>query len=206
MKKIILFIIPLLFNGLLMAQSPKVIAEGSVTFTITVSGGTGNTLNNATKIFYIKGKQTRVDINSSAFKQSVIYDNNAGTAVILREIGEDKYISRLDADKWKEQNKQYDSMSITLTNETKTIAGYECKKAIAKQKNGNVFTMYYATAVIPSASENPYQFKNIPGLVLEYESQPEGTTQKITYTATKVSLNPVPLALFDVPVKGYRIL
>lgn len=206
MKKIILFIIPLLFCISVMAQSPKIIAEGAVTFTITVSGGGGNTLNNATKIFYIKGKQTRVDITSSAFKQSIIYDNNTGTAVILRELGQDKYISKLDAEKWKEHNKQYDSMVVTLTDETKIIAGYECKKAVAKQKNGTVFIMYYATAIIPSASENPYQFKNIPGLVLEYESQSEGTAQKITYTATKVNLNPVPLALFDVPVKGYRIL
>jgi len=206
MKQILPFFISLLFSLPLMAQTQRVIAEGTVTFTITVTGGKDNTMNNSVKTFYIKGKQTRVDITSSAFKQSVIYDNNTGTAVILREIGADKYISKLDADKWKEQNKQYDGMTVTLTDETKTILGYECKKAIAKQNNGNVFTMYYATTIIPSASENPYQFKNIPGFVLEYESQPEGGAQKITYTATKINLNPVPVALFDVPVKGYRVL
>ncbi|WP_153799386.1 GLPGLI family protein [Foetidibacter luteolus] len=205
MKKLFLFIVPVLASLNLYAQ-PKVVAECTVNFTITVTGEGSSPLNNAAKTLYIKGRQSRVDIVAPSFKQSVIYDNNADVAVILREIGNDKYISTLDSVKWKEQNKQYDGMTVALTNETKTILGYECKKAIATLKNGNVFTMYYATAITPSATENPYQFKNLPGFVLEYESQPEGSKQKITYTANKINLNPVPVATFEIPTKGYRIL
>ena len=194
------------FTSSIFAQFQKIVAEGTVTFSINVTGSENSSLNNATKTFYVKGKLTRVDITSSAFKQSVIYDNNTGKAVILREIGDNKYITQLDADKWKEKNKQYEGMSVQLTDETKTILGYDCKKAIATLKNGKVFTMFYAPAIMPSASENPYQFKNIPGFVLEYEAQAEGTAQKIVYSATNISFNPVPAALFDIPVKGYRVL
>ena len=42
-------------------------------------------------------------------------------------------------------------------------------------------------------------------LVLEYEAK-DGYTQKITYTATKISLNPVSAAKFDIPTQGYRLL
>jgi len=206
MKKFILSTVPFLIGSFLFAQSPQIVAECTVSFTISVSGGSQNAMNNAAKTLFIKGRQARVDIAGPSFKQSVIYDNNTGIAVILREIGGNKYISTLDSSKWKDQNKQYDGMSLTLTSETKTILGYECKKAIAKLKNGNTFSMYYATAIKPSATENPYQFKDLPGFVLEYESEKEGSTQKVTYTANKINLNPVPVATFEIPSKGYRIL
>ncbi len=189
-----------------MAQTQKVVADCTITFSITVEGKKDPVFENAIKTLYLKGKLTRTDLESPSFNQSVIYDNNTGVAVVLKEIGANKYITTLSETAFKEQNERYEGMELSFENETKTILGYECKKAIAKLKDGTIFSLFYATAIIPSALENPYQFKNIPGFVLEYETEGKGKEGKIIYTATKINLSPVPASRFEVPSKGYRVL
>ena len=66
--------------------------------------------------------------------------------------------------------------------------------------------MYYTTAIAPSTQENPYQFKNIPGFVLQYQSQLEGSNKLIIFKAVKMDLSPVPMSKFDIPKSGYRVL
>jgi hypothetical protein len=58
---------------------------------------------------------------------------------------------------------------------------------------------------MPSVTENIFQFKDVPGLILEYESTIKDN-QKITYTATQIDFNPVPLAQFELPKEEYRVL
>lgn len=96
-------------------------------------------------------------------------------------------------------------MTIAYSGETKNILGFECKRAVLRLKNGTTFSLYYATNIIPSVREFQYEFKDIPGFVLEYESM-EGENKKITYTATKVNISPVPVSKFEIPTSGYRII
>jgi hypothetical protein len=65
--------------------------------------------------------------------------------------------------------------------------------------------LYYATNIAPSVKEFEYQFKDVPGFVLEYESQ-EQEGKKVRYVANKINLSPVLSTKFDIPVSGYRIL
>ena len=64
----------------------------------------------------------------------------------------------------------------------------------------------YALSIIPSNNMFEYQFKDIPGFPLEYETQSEDGKTRVRYTATKISLTPVPVAKFDIPKTGYRVL
>lgn len=205
-----LFIALLLSMNLVYGQSQKVVADCTVTFSVTVNetGATGTSamFNNAIKTLYIKGNDVRSDIESSSFVQSTIWNGKTSSAVILREISGNKYMTVLDAAKWKEQNKKYDGMKVTLTNETKTILGYVCKKAIATLADGSALNVFYAPEIIPSSNENDYQFKDIPGFALEYEAEIEKGKSKITFTATKFNLSPVPAAKFEIPKSGYKIL
>ena len=115
-------------------------------------------------------------------------------------------MTRLDNSKWVAENKKYEGMTVSLSGtETKTILGYECKKGVIQMKDGSVFILYYATAIVPSVKEFEYQFKDIPGFVLEFESQ-ETDSKKIKYTATKINLSPVQASRFDIPTSGYRLL
>ena len=42
-------------------------------------------------------------------------------------------------------------------------------KVVANLKDGSTFNVYYAPSIIPSNMEYEYQFKDLPGFVLEYE-------------------------------------
>jgi GLPGLI family protein len=123
----------------------------------------------------------------------------------MRELGANKFMTKLDNKAWANQNSKYTGMVITYLDEVKQILGYECKKAILQLNDGNTFSVYYATAITPSVREFEFQFKDIPGFVLEYETV-EGKGEKITFTATKINLNPVPASKFDIPTSGYRLL
>lgn len=56
-----------------------------------------------------------------------------------------------------------------------------------------------------AVNENAYQFKGIPGFVLEYEAQTEKGS-KVQLTATLINLSPVPASKFQIPQTGYRML
>lgn len=192
------------------AQS-RVVAECTVNYSITISNEAQvdkdavALLKQTNKVVYIKGNNSRSDLISPSFTQSLIYNKATGNAVILREIGANKFLTKLDQSMWKKQNDKFADMLIQYTNEGKTILGYKCKRAIMQLKDGSTFSVFYASSITPSVREFEYQFKDIPGFVLEYEAK-DGYTQKITFTATKISLNPVSAARFDIPTSDYRVL
>jgi GLPGLI family protein len=189
----------------------RVVAECTVMFKITLDDGivdkdVSNSISKSAKTVYIKGNDSRVDLVSPAIQQSVIYDKTQNTAVVLREFGTNKFMNRLNKEQWVTANKQYQGMAISLVNETKTILGYECKKAMITLKDGTVFSLYYATAIIPSVKEFEYQFKDVPGFVLEYQIKESGDNTLVNYRAEKISLSPVLASKFDIPTSGYRIM
>jgi GLPGLI family protein len=207
MQKTLLLILS--FLVFFTATSQNQVVVGDCTVIYSISGGDASTnknLQGASKIFYLKGKLSRVDLTSNDFKQSIIYDAKSGGAVILKEVGSEKYKSVYTAEQWKNENKRFEGYKITPTNEKKTILGYDCKKITVTLKDGSTYNMYCAVAIMPSVSENPYQFKDMPGFVLEYEMSSGSSSAKITYTATMINFNPVPASKFEVPTSGYRLL
>lgn len=209
MKKII-GVFVLLISLITVSAQQRVVAECTITYGINIDDTKANndaiaSLKSSSKTVYIKGMNSRTDLTSPTFMQSMIYQKNSGTAVILREFGANKFMTKLDPEKWKEENKKFDGMRIEATTETKSIIGYECKKVNLVMANGSTFSVYYTPSIAPSVKEFEYQFKDIPGLVLESESiDAEGN--KIRYTAKQINFNPVPPSKFDIPTSGYRIL
>ena len=189
----------------------RVVAECTVTYAITVNNESAfdkdalTLLKQSVKTVYIKGNHSRSDLISPSFSQSLIYNKASGEAAILREIGANKFLTKMNAAQWIQQNDKFADATIQYTEERKAILGYDCKKAIIQLKDGSTFSVFYASNIVPSVKEFEYQFKDIPGFVLEYEAR-DGYTQKIIYTATNVNLNPVPGGRFDIPTTGYRLL
>ncbi len=199
-----IWILIVLFAGRLHAQ--KMVAECTIEFKVEVKNNNVVKGGTSSRFQYLKGKRVRIDMTTDAFTQKEIYDLNSGAAVILKEVGSNKYMSHLTREKWMQQFEKFKGIKPTPVAATKTILGYECKKAYAMLDDDVKFTIYYTTAIVPSASENPYLADAVPGFILEYEMSNEKTKNNITYTATKISFSPVPNALFDIPTSGYRIL
>ena len=211
MKNYILFFLACNVSLTLFAQNPKLISDCSVVYTVKLQNGNANpqltkAMEGATKIIYLRASKIRSDLTTSSFLQTALQDSKSDTTVILRELGNNKYISFITEKRKKELYKKYDGMQFVKTNERKTILGYDCVKTVAKLLDGSTFNIYYTESIVPSNKQFEYQFKDIPGFVLEYEAPLEDSKTIVNYSASKITLLPVPIAKFDVPMSGYRVL
>src|SRR5687767_13023719 len=131
----------------------KVVTECTVDFNVVLGDGTTSSEPSSSLVLYIKGQQSRLDFISPSFKQVKYYDARTRSAVILQDLGATKVRRDLDSAKWKKLNEKYDSITISFSEEKKTILGYECKKANIVLRNGTTYSLFYATDIIPSTKE-----------------------------------------------------
>ncbi len=206
-KSLILFVLLLFFIVPLFAQ--KKFSEGSIVYNVVVNTNDPNPkladgFDGATNTIYIKGKLTRSELVSVFGTQSTIIDGRTGNVDVLKEYGEKKYRISMTPSDWIEANQKYDSVTFTYQDEYKIIAGYNCRKAIGKLKNGESFIVYYTTELIPENQNFQYSNRTLPGLALEYESNLG--KNKVIFSASKISFDPVPASKFDLPKTGFRIM
>jgi GLPGLI family protein len=187
----------------------KTISEGTLVYDIVIQSGNkepqmADALDGGTVTVYVKGVQSRSDMVSALGKETTIHDAKTGSAVILKEYSGQKLMITLTKENWEQKNKSYSDIKFETTNETKTIAGYQCKKAVAKLANGRSFTVFYTPDLSISNKEYNSTFKNLPGVALEYEYESGSTKYK--YTLSKIGFEPVAAAKFDFPKAGYRVM
>lgn len=208
----VLSILFTVFYSLTLAQNaPKTISEATLVYDIMVkSPGTepkmADAFDGATSTSYIKGSQSRTEMVSMLGTESTVYDNKTGNAFILKEYSGQKLMITLTKANWAEKNKAYDSVVYDYSStETKTIAGYTCKKAVVTLAGSNkTFTVFYTTDIVLANKDFNSAFKNLPGVPLQYES--EIGKIKITYTVSKVSFETVNASKFEAPKSGYRVM
>ena len=141
---------------------------------------------------------------SSLGNETTIHNAKSGAAVILKEYSGQKLMIKLTRENWETKNKAYQNISFDITDEVKTIAGYSCKKAIAKMADGKTFEVYYSPDIVAANKEYDPTFSNLPGLAMQYEI--ETGKMKFKYTISKVSFDAVQIAKFDFPTSGYRVM
>lgn len=181
--------------------------DGTISYDIVIeASGKDPQLSNAasaTTTIYLKGNQTRTDMVNSLGNESTIHDAKTGSAVILKEYSGQKLMITLTKENWAEKNKAYNDIVFENTAETKVVAGYACKKAVANL-NGKPFSVYYAVDL--AVANNAYNalFKNLPGIAMEYEL--ESGKNKFKYQVSKISFDAVQGSKFDAPKSGYRVM
>jgi GLPGLI family protein len=206
MKKIIftLFAVTMVFS----AFAQKKLTEATISYDIVINTGTdrpraADFFDGATSTVYIKGAKSRTEMVSSLGTQATIVDGK--NISVIKEYGQQKYIIQMNPENWKEANKKYEDVSFTYSDDTKTILGYKCRKAVGKLNDGTSFTVWYTPDLIPENKDFQYVNRSLPGLAMEYESNMSGNL-KVTYTVAKINFNPVPAAKFDLPKSGFRVL
>ena len=156
-------------------------------------------------ILTIRGHMSKFEISMGQMgSQMVITDGESKTVTTCMNMMGQKYyyvesqediISEMDDDK----------VSIDIKDETKEIAGYECKKAVITVKEGGedlIFTIYFTEEITSSSLniDNPY-FKDIPGAMLEFEINTGGGGM-MKMSATSVNKKNVSESEFEIP-EGY---
>src|SRR5215212_6119055 len=132
----------LLFFNVLTTHAQKVISEGTFIYNISIQTGSNeprmaDMLDGATTTVYIKGSQSRSELISGLGSEVTIYDSKKGSGVILKDYSGQKLMITLTKDDWDKKNSKYEGISFETTSETLEILGYNCKKAIARLKDGS---------------------------------------------------------------------
>ena len=116
------------------------------------------------KVFYIVSKTNR--------DRTQIYDFKSNILRNIDYIGKKKVLCE----------EEFPKINWTLTDETRSISGYDCTKAITTFRGRN-YTAWF-TQDLPS-KVGPWKFNNLPGLILQvYDDD-----KKFSWTATKISKN-----------------
>jgi GLPGLI family protein len=191
----------------LLGVAQRKIADITIVYDAVITTGAAepklaDAFDGATTSVFLKGNLSRSEMVSALASFTTIYDEKTGAAVVMQEVGGQKLLIRMTAADWKDRNRKYDGIKFTTTAETKTLAGYTCKKAIAQLKDGSSFVVFYTPDIVPENDRYNAQFTGLNGLPLEYELT-QGKLN-IKYVVSQVNLNPVPVSKFDIPKTGYR--
>ena len=185
------------------------LTEATISYDIVINTSTktpqaADLLDGATSVIYLKGSSSRSDMISSLGTQATIVDGKSGDVTVLKEYGEQKYMITMTKENWKESNKKYEGITFTYVEEYKTIAGYNCQKAIGKLNDKSTFNVYFTKDLMPVNKDFQYLNKNLPGLAMQYEATLG--SMLVTYTVSSINFNPVQQAKFDLPKSGYRVM
>lgn len=185
------------------------LTEATISYDIVINTASekpqaADLLDGATSVIYLKGNSSRSEMISSLGTQATIIDGKTGNVAVLKEYGEQRYMINMSPENWRQSNQKYEGVTFTYANEYKTIAGYNCQKAVGRLADGTTFTVYYTKELVPVNKDFQYLNKNLPGLAMQYEANIGKMV--VTYTVSNVNFNLVPQAKLDLPKSGYRVM
>lgn len=200
---IVFFILSLICTGSF-AQKGKAFM-GTITYEVIYDGN----LEPAVKaqlpsdaVFYIKGNKVLQESKSSMGTQSVVIDGDSKTNLILIDMMGQQLAIKVPKEDVEKQLKEVPVAKVEFFEETKKIAGYNCKK-VEITEGDNTTTAYYSTDFNCPEINWATPYKDIKGVLLEYSTSQQGITAK--YTAKEVKETKVKDNKFTVPV-GFKEL
>jgi len=177
----------------------KVVGECAITYDIHQIASNGDTSLVGQKQIFIKGNSCKTILNTPAFTQTLIFNTQQDTAIILKEIGLNKFLQYILYASMQPVNLVASKKNGTIS----TILDYPCETITLSSADGNAMEVTYTTVIIPTVTVYEQAFKEIPGLVMRYQlTTKEGN--KIMYSANKVDLSPITLNVFEVNKSNYQ--
>jgi GLPGLI family protein len=187
--------------------------KGIITYKISYSG---SDLDDQTKamlpkmmIYKIKNNLARTEMDLGGMgKQVQIINGDEKVVYSLMDMMGQKMVIKMTEEEINAEIDKQQEFSVQQYDETKEIAGYECKKAVISSEdeagNKTSFIVYYTQELGGSALnfDNP-MFKNIDGVLMEFEM--DQGPMKMKLEAVSVKKENVPDSEFVVP-DGYQEL
>lgn len=191
------------------ASAQQRFSDGEITYSVDIvlpqgtPAGAADAYAGSQLVYAFKNYRFRSDMHIGNRIYTSIRNSRNNTAVTLIDAGPAKYLIRLNAQQLAQESASSQAEQFTDAGAGGEIAGYSCRKAVGKLKDGTTFTVFYTPAIIPENTAYNKRFAGLGGTPLKFET----TTArgiKMTMTATHVSLAPQPSAKFDTPTSGYR--
>jgi hypothetical protein len=184
---------------LLLAQS----TEGKVIYDVSYPENTFDSISSKNLphdcTYYFNDRMMRIDIGSEADMTRVLLDNEKEVLHVLTDANGNKmdlYFTRKEIEK----AGLGANGSMTLTGDSRVIAGYDCKKAVITRAGNKLITVWFTDKIKPKNAYWNMVFRDIEGLLMEFTTEIKGIT---TYmTAREVILGNPGNDIFLIPA-GY---
>jgi GLPGLI family protein len=212
MKKLFVILTAVAVTGLTtmntsLAQKP--FTEGKIVYTISYPDMEMDNQMAAMmpteQVVFVKGMMTRTDFSMGmGINSSSIMNGKTGDMIALTDMMGTKSAVKLSADEIKKASEKSKSGTpkVTLTSETKVIAGYTCKKAVVTNGSGGTLDIYY-TDKINSKLAGMSDYKEIKGFPMEYAVEQSGI--KMKFSAKSVTPEKVSDDKFSIP-SDYKVM
>ena len=179
--------------------------EGTISFAVSFEGqvdaATRAQMPTGMKMSY-KGVKTRMELISMA-SQVIVSNSETKESLILIDAMGQKFAIKTTKEDTEKALAEAPKPTITILEETKQIAGYNCKKAEVTDKEGNVSVVYFTEDIDYPNSNRNNEFSEIKGVMLEYTTKQGEIT--IKFTAKEVIKEKIKDASFEVPA-DYKVL
>jgi GLPGLI family protein len=159
-------------------------------------------------IVYSKGEKSRMEMSMGfGMNTTTITNAKLGTSVSLMNILGSKYAIESNGKEVDAESEEYlKNMRVENTSETKTIAGYNCKKAIIhikdpQAKSPSQMEVWFTKELAMDNVHVKGPFQKIEGAMLEFNLEQQG--MNMNFQAQNVSKENVDNKLFEVP-DGYK--
>lgn len=157
--------------------------------------------------FYFKHQRTRMEMGLAGMgKNTTIYDGNTKETIVLLNVFSKKLAMRKSDSEMVAFKKEMVPDTIQLTfkvsilNEFKNIAGFNCQKAqIIKQTifDTTYNECWFTKEILPYNTQNEEGLKEIPGFLMQYSSNNNGIIMQLTVKL--VSPLPIEDKMFEIP-------
>jgi len=207
MKKIIMkssltFILLFIISSALVAGKPF---DGVITYKISYpdSKFSEAQLNMFPKVMTVsvKGSKARTEMNVGGGTTVEILDYVAKTKVALINMMGQKFAIKQNKQEIEKANAEQPKGTVNVTNDTKNIAGYNCKKAIVTSDEDGVkttFEVWFSEEIGgKDANFDNSLYKDINGVMLEFIIKTPQITMKLS--ATSVEKKAVSAKDFEIP-------
>ena len=185
--------------------------EGKIVYKINIKGNFSpqeKMMLPSEAVIYSKGEKSRMEMSMGfGMNTTTISNSKSGYSVSLMNILGSKYaIESSEKDNSKESEDLVKNTKVEVTNETKTIAGYNCKKAIIyindpKSKEVTQLEVWFTKEIDINNDYVKGPFEKIEGAMLEFSLVQQGLN--MNFQASLVSKESVDNKLFEVP-EGYK--
>jgi hypothetical protein len=149
----------------------------------------------------IKGSKSRTDLAMSGMNTVEITDYTEKTSVSLINMMGQKYAIKQTTAEIESKNAAEGKGTVELSEETKVIAGYTCKKAVVTMNDDGTKTTYEAwySSELGSklANFNNPLYKDIDGALLEFTMKNQEVSMK--FSATSVEKKSLAAKDFEIP-------
>lgn len=174
------------FSTITLAQKGKPF-EGTITYDISYPGSTmdaGGGQLPTSVIITIKGEKQRMEQLGGMATVTAISDSKTKNQLILIDAMGNKMAYRVAGKETDSALAATTPAKIKMVDETKDIAGYKCKKAeVTYDDNAAIY--YYTEDIIVDNPNWSGPFREIKGVLMEYEQTQNGLKMKFTAKTVK---------------------